>query len=102
MSTDNLKDSPGFLHNLPQLYTESSGRDLLLNKAVMAVSLAYYSNQSRSYDLAVQARKIYGTSILLLNNYAKEVYKARQLPLLFYFSIIFRLVNYSLDQSGDS
>ncbi|PVH71418.1 hypothetical protein DL98DRAFT_106240 [Cadophora sp. DSE1049] len=72
MQTHDLKTNPGFLHNLPQLYSESSGRDPLLDHAVMAVSLAHHSNQSGSYDAALQARKLYGVSILLLNKELSE------------------------------
>ncbi|KAH9207049.1 hypothetical protein DL95DRAFT_450517 [Leptodontidium sp. 2 PMI_412] len=72
VGTDNLKANPGFLHNLPQLYGEARGRDLLLDNAVMAVSLAHHSNQSGSYDAALQARKLYGVSISLLNKELSE------------------------------
>ncbi|KAL5330597.1 hypothetical protein ACEPPN_000115 [Leptodophora sp. 'Broadleaf-Isolate-01'] len=38
----------------------------------MAVSLAHHSNQSGSYDAALQARKLYGVSISLLNKELSE------------------------------
>lgn len=72
METHDLKTNPGFLHNLPQLYREASGRDPLLDHAVMAVSLAHHSNQLGSYDVALQARKLYGVSISLLNHELSE------------------------------
>ncbi|KAK0111055.1 hypothetical protein ONS95_001435 [Cadophora gregata] len=72
MQTRDLKTNPGFLHNLPQLYCESRGRDPLLDHAVLAVSLAHHSNQSGSYDAALQARKSYGLSISLLNKELSE------------------------------
>ncbi|KAH7333133.1 hypothetical protein BKA65DRAFT_40398 [Rhexocercosporidium sp. MPI-PUGE-AT-0058] len=72
MCTDNLRTTPGFLHNLPRLYGEASGQDPLLDNAVMAVSLAHLSNQSGSYDAALQARKLYGVSISLLNKALSE------------------------------
>ncbi|CZT46533.1 uncharacterized protein RSE6_06972 [Rhynchosporium secalis] len=67
MRTDDLRESPGFLHNLPELYREFSDRDPLLENAVMAVALAHHSNQGGSCDAALQARKLYGLSLSLLN-----------------------------------
>lgn len=72
MQTHDLKTNPGFLHNLPQLYGESRSRDPLLDHAVMAVSLAHHSNQSGSSDAALQARRLYGVSISLLNKELSE------------------------------
>ena len=63
MRTNDLKRNPGFLHNLPELHCEASGRDPLLDHAVMAVSLVHQSNQTGSYDAARQARNFYGVSI---------------------------------------
>jgi len=68
MRTNDLKRNPGFLHNLPELHCEASGRDPLLDHAVMAVSLVHQSNQTGSYDAARQARNFYGVSISLLND----------------------------------
>ncbi|KAL2065870.1 hypothetical protein VTL71DRAFT_3540 [Oculimacula yallundae] len=67
LSTDDMRKSPGFLHNLPQLYHEARERDPLLDHAVMAVALAHLSNQSGSCDAAGEARRLYGLSISLLN-----------------------------------
>lgn len=67
MDTQDLSVSPGFLHNLPQLYQESNEKHSLLVQAVKAVSLVNLSNHTGSNDLALQAKRSYGTAISHLN-----------------------------------
>lgn len=67
LDSHDLSVSPGFLHNLPQLYRESSDTDALLVQAVKAVSLVNLSNHTRSTEMAFDAKKAYGSAIALLN-----------------------------------
>jgi len=66
MDTNNLKINPGFLHNLSRLFNEATAQNELLVKAVRAVSLANFSNQSRTDHFLIKSRKAYGESLTLL------------------------------------
>lgn len=52
----------GFLDNFPKLYGTSSGE--VFRDAVSAISLASFSNQVRSANLGVAAKKSYGKALL--------------------------------------
>jgi hypothetical protein len=66
MDTDNLKVNPGFLHNLSRLFSEATAQDELLVKAVRAVSLANFCNQSGSDHFLIKSRNAYSQSLALL------------------------------------
>jgi hypothetical protein len=56
--------SLGYLDHLPKLYGEAT--DEILTHAISAASLASFSNQVRSNDLLIAARKSYGKALVLL------------------------------------
>lgn len=61
---DDVAAGPGYLNHLPKLYGEYT--DDILTHAVSAVSLASFSNQVRSDELLVSARKAYGKALILV------------------------------------
>jgi len=64
LKSNEVAISPGYLNHLPKIYSEAT--DEILTHAVSAVSLASFSNQVRSTDLLISARKSYGKALVLL------------------------------------
>jgi hypothetical protein len=72
INTDDLKASPGFLHNIPRLFNRTTSKESVLRQAVTAVALSNFSNQVGSEDLLIKARKCYGRGLVELHRALSE------------------------------
>lgn len=72
VQTDDLKVSPGFLHNLPRLFNQTNINNSVLRQSVTAVALSSFANQVGSEDLLITARKCYGRSLVEMHRALSE------------------------------